>query len=199
MSGQDKPTTAQQRPDHTSDHNVEAAVEGTFPASDPVATSASQGARAVPPEEMMRGPDAKPQGNTASLTARFDSMETARTRGGGAGARRPGRPPLRGGGAGRPGGDSAHHRAGGGRAAARGDVAPAARPGRLNRRASDRPPSFGAYPGGLALVAAPGPCTPLVVEYSKCSASPGNTRGWIACAAIAASEKPCRISLSLPG
>ena len=78
MSGQDKPTTAPERPDHTSDRNVEAAVEGTFPASDPVATSASQGARAVPPEEMMRGRDAKPQGNTASLFARFDSMEAAR-------------------------------------------------------------------------------------------------------------------------
>jgi hypothetical protein len=79
MSGQDKPATAaQERPDRTPDHHVEAAVEGTFPASDPVATSASQGARAVPPEELMPGRDAKPQGNTASLTARFDSVETAR-------------------------------------------------------------------------------------------------------------------------
>ena len=41
--------------------------------------------------------------------------------------------------------------------------------------------------------------TPLLVLYSKCSASPGKTRGWMACAAIAASEKPCRISFSLPG
>jgi hypothetical protein len=41
--------------------------------------------------------------------------------------------------------------------------------------------------------------TPFVVEYSKCSASPGWTSGWIACAAAAASAKPERISLSLPG
>lgn len=32
--------------------------------------------------------------------------------------------------------------------------------------------------------------TPLVVEYSKCSATPGRAIGWIACAAIDASEKP---------
>ena len=43
------------------------------------------------------------------------------------------------------------------------------------------------------------PGTPLVVEYSKCSASPGCTMPKIACAAIAASLKPCRISFSLPG
>ena len=41
--------------------------------------------------------------------------------------------------------------------------------------------------------------TPVVVEYSKCSASPGRTIGKIACAAVAASLKPCRISFSLPG
>lgn len=41
--------------------------------------------------------------------------------------------------------------------------------------------------------------TPLVVEYSKCSAMSGCTIGWMACAAIAASLNPCRISLSLPG
>ena len=41
--------------------------------------------------------------------------------------------------------------------------------------------------------------TPLVVEYSKCSTASGCTMGWMACAAIAASLNPCRISLSLPG
>ena len=41
--------------------------------------------------------------------------------------------------------------------------------------------------------------TPLVVEYSKCSTVSGCTTGWMACAAIAASLNPCRISLSLPG
>jgi hypothetical protein len=78
MSGNDKTTTAQERADRTSDDNVEAAVEGTFPASDPASTTAGQGARAVPPEEMMRGRDAKPQGDTASLTARFNSVEAAK-------------------------------------------------------------------------------------------------------------------------
>ena len=41
--------------------------------------------------------------------------------------------------------------------------------------------------------------TPLLVEYSKCSTASGCTIGWMACAAIAASLNPCRISLSLPG
>src|SRR5262249_55062809 len=51
--------------------------------------------------------------------------------------------------------------------------------------------------GGGLVPYAPG--TPFVVEYSKCSASPGWTSGWMAWAAMAASEKPQRISLSLPG
>ncbi len=78
MSGQNNPKTTQERADRTPDRNVEAAVEGTFPASDPLATIASQGARAVPPEEMMRGSGSKPQGNTATLTARFESQEMAK-------------------------------------------------------------------------------------------------------------------------
>ena len=43
------------------------------------------------------------------------------------------------------------------------------------------------------------PGKPFVVEYSKCSASPGCTTPKIACAATAASLNPCRISLSFPG
>src|SRR6185312_1289721 len=43
------------------------------------------------------------------------------------------------------------------------------------------------------------PGTPFVVEYSKCSASPAWTSGKMACAAIAASANPERMSLSLPG
>ena len=78
MSGQNDPKTTQERADRTPDDHVEAAVEGTFPASDPMGTIASQGARAVPPEEMMHASGSKPQGDTASLTARFDSMETAK-------------------------------------------------------------------------------------------------------------------------
>src|SRR3712207_5100374 len=77
MSGQNKPATTQERADRTSDQNVEAAVEGTFPASDPLGTTASQGARAVPAEELMR-PAPKPQGDTATLTARFESQEAAK-------------------------------------------------------------------------------------------------------------------------
>jgi hypothetical protein len=45
----------------------------------------------------------------------------------------------------------------------------------------------------------PPPGTPFVVEYSKCSAVSGNTMGWMACAAIAASLNPCKISFSFPG
>ena len=78
MSGQNDPKTTQERADRTPDKNVEAAVEGTFPASDPMGTIASQGARAVPPEELMRGQDSKPQGDAATLTARFDGLESAK-------------------------------------------------------------------------------------------------------------------------
>ena len=43
------------------------------------------------------------------------------------------------------------------------------------------------------------PGTPLVVEYSKCKASPGRTTPKIACAAIAASLNPSSISFNFPG
>lgn len=78
MSGQNDPKTTQERADRTADKNVEAAVEGTFPASDPMATIASQGARAVPMEDMMHASDSKPRGDTATLTARFESQEAAK-------------------------------------------------------------------------------------------------------------------------
>jgi hypothetical protein len=79
MSGQNDPKTTQERADRTPDANVEAAVEGTFPASDPMGTTASQGARAVPPQELMHASGSKPQhGDTATLTARFDGVESAK-------------------------------------------------------------------------------------------------------------------------
>ncbi len=78
MSGQKDPKTTQERADRTPDNNVEAAVEGTFPASDPMSTSGSQGARAVPAEDLLHGRDSKPQGGTAAVTARFDGMESAK-------------------------------------------------------------------------------------------------------------------------
>ena len=79
MSGQKDPKTTQERADRTPDNNVEAAVEGTFPASDPMGTIASQGARAVSPEELMHASGSKPHsGDTAALAARFDGMESAK-------------------------------------------------------------------------------------------------------------------------
>ena len=78
MSGQKDPKTTQERADRTPDNNVEAAVEGTFPASDPMGTIASQGARAVPAEDLLHSRDSKPQGGTAAVTARFDGMESAK-------------------------------------------------------------------------------------------------------------------------
>jgi hypothetical protein len=79
MSGQNDPKTTQERADRTPDRNVETAVEGTFPASDPMSTIASHGARAVPAEEMMpQGAAPAPQGNAATLTGRFDSAEMAK-------------------------------------------------------------------------------------------------------------------------
>ena len=76
MSGQSK--NPQERADRTPDDNVEAAVEGTFPASDPMGTVASQGARAVPPEELMREGGSKPPSDAATITAKFDSAEAAK-------------------------------------------------------------------------------------------------------------------------
>ena len=78
MSGHSDPKTTQERADRTPDKNVEAAVEGTFPASDPMSTIASQGARAVPAEELMSDRDSKPQGSTAAVAARFESHEAAK-------------------------------------------------------------------------------------------------------------------------
>ena len=76
MSGQNTPSkTAEER---AVENNVEAAVEGTFPASDPTGNASSQGARAVPPEDMMHASGSKPHGHTTALTARFKSMEDAK-------------------------------------------------------------------------------------------------------------------------
>ena len=67
------------RPEHTSDANVESGVEGTFPASDPVANTASQGSRAVPAEQMMQGSGAKPShDDSVTLSLRFPDSESAK-------------------------------------------------------------------------------------------------------------------------
>ena len=79
MPAQNDPKAKQERPEHTSDKHVEAAVEGTFPASDPPGSVVFQGARAVPPEELMHASGSKPQhGDNATLTARFDGPESAK-------------------------------------------------------------------------------------------------------------------------
>jgi hypothetical protein len=76
MSGQNTPnkTAAEQ----AVENNVEAAVEGTFPASDPTGNASAQGARAVPPEDMMHASGSKAHDHTASVSARFGSMESAK-------------------------------------------------------------------------------------------------------------------------
>ena len=76
MSGQNTPSKT--AGEQAVEKNVEAAVEGTFPASDPTGNEASSGARAVPPEEMMHASGSKAHDHTASITARFGSMENAK-------------------------------------------------------------------------------------------------------------------------
>lgn len=67
-------------PDTTSDASVEAGVEQTFPASDPVSSTTSQGSRAVPPEEMMHPSGSKPKAQAGSVTISlpFPDQETAK-------------------------------------------------------------------------------------------------------------------------
>lgn len=73
-------TGRRERPELTPDNNLEAAVEGTFPASDPLSTIGSQGARAVPAEEMLRDdpPPARPPDDLVPLTQRFRDAEAAK-------------------------------------------------------------------------------------------------------------------------
>ncbi|MBL6456565.1 hypothetical protein JMJ55_14620 [Belnapia sp. T6] len=73
-------SSKQERPDQTRDANVEAAVEDTFPASDPVGHTAAQGSRAVPPEQLMAGSDDHPGtgGDMVRFTVPFPSQESAK-------------------------------------------------------------------------------------------------------------------------
>ena len=68
MSG----TTGTMSPDRKADE----AVKETFPASDPVATTATRGARAVSPEDMLA--EATPIEDGVTLTRCFDDMESAK-------------------------------------------------------------------------------------------------------------------------
>jgi hypothetical protein len=73
--------TKTQRRDHAkADAKVEAAVEQTFPASDPVSTTSNQGTRAVPAEQMMQpaGERLPPCDDGVTLDLRFPDCEAAK-------------------------------------------------------------------------------------------------------------------------
>jgi hypothetical protein len=72
------PSHTQDRPDKTRDANVEAAVEDTFPASDPVSNTAAHGARAVPAEDMMPSQVSAQTAGLASFTVPFPKPEDAK-------------------------------------------------------------------------------------------------------------------------
>ncbi|TCZ54663.1 hypothetical protein [Roseicella aquatilis] len=80
MATQTRPQQGSEHPEHTSDRNVEAGVEQTFPASDPVAFTASQGSRAVPPQQMMEDSSDKPApaDDAVTLSMRFSDSEAAK-------------------------------------------------------------------------------------------------------------------------
>lgn len=61
----------------TPDNKVDEAVTETFPASDPAATTATSGSRAVPANEMM-GNGAEPAGGTVTLRRQFPNAESAK-------------------------------------------------------------------------------------------------------------------------
>jgi hypothetical protein len=68
-----------ERPSLTPERNVEAAVEDSFPASDPSSATASQGARAAPVEAMMDPTTpSPPTADQVTLTRRFHDAETAK-------------------------------------------------------------------------------------------------------------------------
>lgn len=60
------------------DQIQDVAVAGTFPASDPPAGTAESGARAVPPEEMMRAGSHAPVRDAVTLQRRFADGEAAK-------------------------------------------------------------------------------------------------------------------------
>ena len=67
-------------PATTSDDVVEAGVEQTFPASDPVSSTISQGSRAVSPGDMMHPTGSKPAATQDAVTIlqRFPDQESAK-------------------------------------------------------------------------------------------------------------------------
>jgi hypothetical protein len=80
MATQTRDGQRSDRPENTSDANVESGVEQTFPASDPVAATAGQGSRAVPAEAMLHETGSKPTpcDDGVTLSLRFPDSETAK-------------------------------------------------------------------------------------------------------------------------
>ncbi|MFC7473261.1 hypothetical protein ACFQS7_02780 [Dankookia sp. GCM10030260] len=80
MATTSHPKHGTDHPEKTSDASLEAGVEQTFPASDPVAATTSQGSRAEPPEAMMHGAGSKPApgADGVTLSLRFPDTETAK-------------------------------------------------------------------------------------------------------------------------
>lgn len=71
------PTSMNERPENTRDINIEKGVVDSFPASDPPAGTATQGARAVPPEAMMASSDQQ-TAHPVTLTRHFPDAESAK-------------------------------------------------------------------------------------------------------------------------
>jgi hypothetical protein len=80
MATQTNPKQDADHPENTSDAQVESGVEQTFPASDPVAFTTSQGSRAERPEAMMNAAGSKPApcDDGVTLSMRFPDSETAK-------------------------------------------------------------------------------------------------------------------------
>jgi len=80
MATQTNPKQGTDHPENTSDAQVESGVEQTFPASDPVAFTTSQGSRAERPEAMMNAAGSKPTpcDDGVTLSMRFPDSETAK-------------------------------------------------------------------------------------------------------------------------
>jgi hypothetical protein len=60
------------------DRDQDAAVADTFPASDPPSGTGERGARAVPPQDLMRSDRAPASGDTVTLRRRFPDTESAK-------------------------------------------------------------------------------------------------------------------------
>jgi len=78
MAGTRKTIAPEERPERTPDRNLETAVQGTFPASDPLSTIASQGARAVPAEDILTDSSDRAPDDLVTLTRRFADHEAAK-------------------------------------------------------------------------------------------------------------------------